>query len=115
MGNAGFLLLRVEYIKEVYGNLFACVNAGTLNSVPRPAIYPNAYHQIVHCSRVISPEKQRLSVAGNLCETGDLFGQNISLKILERGNILAVLNAGAYCRSMASSYNIRDFPQELIL
>lgn len=115
VGNAGVLLLRVEYIKKVYGNLFACVNSGTLTSVPRPAIYPNAYHQIVHCSCVSSPHLQTLSVAGNLCETGDLFGKNIPLSLPERGDILAVLNAGAYCRSMASSYNVRDFPQEIIV
>ncbi len=115
VGNAGVLLLRVEYIKKVYGNLFACVNSGTLTSVPRPAIYPNAYHQIVHCSRVSSPQLQILSVAGNLCETGDLFGKNIPLPMPQRGDTLAVLNAGAYCRSMASSYNMRDFPQEIVL
>jgi len=52
LANAGVLLVRVEYLKKSYGNLFACVNAGTFNTVPRPAIYEEAYHEIVNASRV---------------------------------------------------------------
>jgi diaminopimelate decarboxylase len=115
MGDAGVLLIRVEYLKKNYGNLFACVNAGTFNTVPRPAIYTEARHQIVHCSRVASDDTQEISVAGNLCETGDMFGKRIELPVPERGDILAVLCAGAYCRSMASAYNTRDIPKELVL
>jgi len=115
VGDAGVLLFRVEYLKKSYGNLFACVNAGTFNTAPRPAIYANAYHQILHCGRVKSEDMQEITVAGNLCETGDVFGKNILLPIPLRGDILAFLNAGAYCRSMASQYNTRDIPKEIII
>lgn len=115
IADAGVLLIRVEYLKKNYGNLFACVNAGTFNTVPRPAIYSEARHEIVHCSHVTSDDTQEISVAGNLCETGDIFAKRIELPVPERGDILAVLNAGAYCRSMASAFNTRDIPRELVL
>ncbi len=115
VADAGVLLIRVEYIKKNYGNLFACVNAGTFNSAPRPAVYANAYHQIVNCGKVKSEDMQEITIAGNLCETGDVFGKNIPLPVLKRGDILAFLNAGAYCRSMASHYNTREIPKEIIL
>jgi diaminopimelate decarboxylase len=115
VADAGVLLLKVEYLKESYGRLFACVNSGTYNSVPRPAIYPQAYHEIVNCGRVNGGKIGPITVAGNLCETGDLFGKEIPMPIPERGDILAVLHAGAYSRSMASHFNLRDIPQEVII
>ncbi|MCX6567619.1 MAG: diaminopimelate decarboxylase, partial [Candidatus Aminicenantes bacterium] len=52
VGDAGVLLLGVEYVKESYGNIFACVDGGTFNTVPRPAIYLQAHHEIVNASRI---------------------------------------------------------------
>ena len=115
MGNAGVLLLHVEYSKESYKNIFACVNGGTFNMVPRPAIYTQAHHEIVNCSDVDGGNKQRVTVAGNLCETGDVFGKERLMPLPKRGDILAVLCAGAYCRSMASNYNLREKPKEIIV
>lgn len=114
-GDAGVLLLRVEYIKESYGHLFACVNGGTYNTVPRPAIYSQAYHEIVNCSRVDGKSRREITIAGNLCETGDVFGRERLIPPMKRGDILAVLCAGAYCRSMASNFNLREIPQEIII
>ena len=115
VANAGVLLLAVEYVKKSYGNLFACVNAGTYNTVPRPAIYEEAYHEIVNASCVNSRKKARITVAGHLCETGDVFGTERLMPLPERGQILAVLMAGAYCRSMASNFNLRPFPGEILI
>lgn len=115
VGDGGILLLRVEYVKESYGNLFACVNAGTFNTVPRPAIYTQAQHPIINCSNLIPEAKTRITVAGNICETGDVFGKEILLPLTKRGDILAVLCAGAYCHSMASKFNLREIPQEIII
>ncbi len=115
VADAGVLLLKVEYLKESYGQLFACVNSGTYTSLPRPAIYPQAYHEIVNCSRVRSRDIKPVTVAGNLCETGDVFGKDISLPVPKRGDILAVLCAGAYGRSMASTFNLRDIPREVFI
>jgi diaminopimelate decarboxylase len=115
VGNAGLLLMRVEYVKKSYGNLFACVNAGTFNTVPRPAIYTEAQHPIINCSRIHSKQKARVTVAGNLCETGDLFGKEMLMPLPKSGDTLALLLAGAYCRSMASNFNLREIPKEIII
>lgn len=115
VGDAGVLLVKVEYVKRSYSNIFACVNAGTYNAIPRLAIYPEAYHHIVNCSDLDSGKRQRITVAGNLCETGDVFGKDIEMPLPKRGDILAVLCAGAYCRSMASNFNLRDIPKEIVI
>jgi diaminopimelate decarboxylase len=115
VGDAGVLLLGVEYVKESYGNIFACVDGGTFNTVPRPAIYLTAHHEIVNASRVEGPGKARITVAGNLCETGDVFGRERTMPLPRSGDILAVLCAGAYCRSMASNFNLRQIPREVLL
>lgn len=115
VGDAGILLLRVEYVKESFGNLFACVNAGTFNTVPRPAIYTQAQHPIINCSNLKSEARTKITVAGNICETGDVFGKEILLPPTKRGDILAVLCAGAYCYSMASTFNLREIPREIFV
>jgi len=115
VGDAGILLLGVEYVKESYGNIFACVDGGTFNTVPRPAIYLSAHHEIVNACRVDGPSKARITIAGNLCETGDVFGRERSMPLPESGDILAVLCAGAYCRSMASNFNLREIPREVLI
>jgi len=115
VADAGVLLLGVQYLKESYGLLFACVNSGTYNSLPRPAIYPQARHHIVHCGRVYDRKMKPVTVAGNLCETGDVFGKEIPMPVPQRGDILAVLDAGAYGRSMASNFNLRDIPREVFV
>jgi diaminopimelate decarboxylase len=115
VGDAGVLLLRVEYVKESYGNLFACVDGGTYHTVPRPAIYAQARHEIVNASRIDRGKKRRVTIAGNLCETGDVFGRERLMPLPREGDILAVLCAGAYCRSMASNFNLREIPQEVLI
>jgi diaminopimelate decarboxylase len=115
VGDAGVLLLGVEYVKESYGNIFACVDGGTFNTVPRPAIYLSAHHEIINASRVDGPPKARITIAGNLCETGDVFGRERTMPLPESGGVLAVLCAGAYCRSMASNYNLREIPREVLI
>jgi diaminopimelate decarboxylase len=115
VGDAGALLLGVNYVKESYGNLFACVDGGTFNTVPRPAIYMQANHEIVNCLEIDAPNKPRITVAGHLCETGDVFGKERLLPRPKKGGLLAVLCAGAYCRSMASNFNLRDIPKEVLV
>ncbi len=115
VADGGALLVRVEYVKESYGNLFACVNGGTFNTLPRPAIYARAFHEIVNCSRAKGGRKVPVTVAGNLCETGDVFGKEIMMPVPKPGDILAILCAGAYGRSMASNFNLRPIPREIII
>jgi len=115
VGDAGALLLGVEYVKESYGNIFACVDGGTFNTVPRPAIYLTAHHEIVNACRVDGAARARVTIAGNLCETGDVFGRERLMPLPSSGDVLAVLCAGAYCRSMASHFNLREIPREVLI
>jgi len=114
VADAGVLLLQVQYIKESYGNRFACVDGGTFNTVPRPAIYTQAKHHIVNCSRVDAKYLEKITVPGNLCATGDVFSKEIWMPAPKKGDILALLCAGAYCRSMASNFNLREIPREIV-
>ncbi|MCX7975218.1 MAG: diaminopimelate decarboxylase, partial [Candidatus Aminicenantes bacterium] len=73
VAEAGVLLTKVVYLKRSYGQIFVCVNAGTFNTVPRPAIYPEAYHHIINCLER-KGRKKKVTIAGHLCEAGDIFG-----------------------------------------
>ncbi|OGD21917.1 MAG: diaminopimelate decarboxylase [Candidatus Aminicenantes bacterium RBG_16_63_16] len=115
VADAGVLLVRVEYLKTSHGQRFACVNAGTFTSLPRPAIYAGARHEILLCERLGSRTTVPVTVAGNLCETGDVFGRDVPLPEPRRGDILAILHAGAYARSMASNFNLREIPREILV
>ena len=115
VADAGALLLRVEYVKTNYGHLFACVNGGTFNTVPRPAVYAHARHEIVNAGRVAGGPRKRVTIAGHLCETGDVFGKDLLLSVPRPGDTLAILQAGAYGRSMASTFNLRPIPDEIIV
>ena len=115
VADAGILLLGVSYVKRSYGNVFACVDGGTFNTVPRPAIYASAVHHILNASRLGSGPSVPVTVAGHLCETGDVFGKDVRMAEPRTGDILAVLCAGAYSRSMASNFNLRPIPAERLL
>jgi diaminopimelate decarboxylase len=115
LADAGVLLVRVEYTKTSYGQLFACVNAGTFTSLPRPAVYAGARHEILNCERLRARATVPVTVAGNLCETGDVFGRKVPLPEPRRGDVLAILHAGAYARSMASNFNLRENPREVLI
>jgi diaminopimelate decarboxylase len=115
VADAGVLLASVVYVKESYGNLFACVNAGTFNTLPRPAIYSQANHEIINCSRVGGGRKASITVAGNICETGDVFARETAMPVPRTGDVLAILCAGAYGQSMASHFNLRPIPKEIII
>ena len=115
LADAGVLLVRVEYTKTSYGHIFACVNAGTFTSLPRPAVYAGARHEILTCEKPAGRPAAAVTVAGNLCETGDVFGRKVPLPVPRRGDVLAILHAGAYARSMASNFNLRENPREILI
>ncbi len=114
VAEAGVLLLKVVYIKKSYGNYFVGVNAGTFNTLPRPAIYPEARHHIINCVDRRGPRK-RVTIAGHLCESGDVFAYDRLMQLPKPGDILAVFHAGAYGHSMASRFNLREIPAELVI
>ena len=111
VGNAGVLLTRVEYLKRGAEKNFAIVDAG-MNDLMRPALY-DAYHEIVAVDARHQPEIS-YDVVGPVCESGDFFGRDRLLAI-EQNDLLAILSAGAYGISMASHYNTRPAPPEIIV
>ena len=112
VGNAGVLLAEVLYRKQTGRKHFTVVDAG-MNDLVRPAMY-EAFHQI---EPVGKPRPGALStdVVGPVCESGDVFAHDRSLPPLERGDRVAILSAGAYGFSMASSYNTRPRPAEVLV
>lgn len=112
VGSAGVLLTRVLYRKHSGGKEFVVVDAG-MNDLVRPSHY-QAYHEIVelveHGRTAI-----RADVVGPVCETGDFLALDRSLPGLQAGDVLAVLGAGAYGFVMASNYNSRPRPPEIIV
>ncbi|MGB5234419.1 MAG: diaminopimelate decarboxylase, partial [Candidatus Macondimonas sp.] len=112
VGNAGILLTRVEYLKAQGERHFAIVDAG-MNDLLRPALY-QAWQEIVPvCAHPERPE-QVYDVVGPVCETADFLGKARPLRIAE-GDLLAVRSAGAYGFVMASQYNARPRPPELLV
>lgn len=104
VGNSGVFLTKVLYQKTHQNKRFVIVD-GAMNDLIRPSLY-SAYHQIAP----LNVESQDISVAdvvGPICESSDYLGKNISLPLLQKGDMLAVLSAGAYGFSMSSNYNSR--------
>jgi diaminopimelate decarboxylase len=112
VGSAGVLLTRVLYRKHSGGKEFVVVDAG-MNDLVRPSHY-QAYHEIVELVERRRPGG-RADVVGPVCETGDFLALDRMLPGLEAGDTLAVLGAGAYGFVMASNYNSRPRPPEIIV
>ncbi len=113
VGSAGVLLTRVLYLKESHGKRFAIVDAG-MNDLIRPSLY-GAYHQIQPVDRSHPAPRRLYDVVGPVCESGDFLGRRRSLPALAAGDLLAVMGAGAYGFVMASNYNARPRPAEVLV
>jgi len=111
IAKAGILLTEVEYIKNSSEKNFMIINAA-MNDLMRPALY-GAFHEIINLSPTDS-EKKNYDIVGPVCETGDFLGKDRLLSA-EEGNILAVLDVGAYGMSMSSNYNSRPKASEILV
>jgi diaminopimelate decarboxylase len=111
VSESGVLLVSVTVVKESPGITFVSVNSG-LNHLIRPMMY-DAYHHIVNISNPTGKLKT-YNVVGYICET-DTFGSERQLSEVREGDTLALLNAGAYGFSMASNYNSRLRPAEVLI
>ncbi|HAR98985.1 MAG TPA: diaminopimelate decarboxylase [Syntrophus sp. (in: bacteria)] len=112
VGNAGILVTRVLYTKETEDKRFLIVDAG-MNDLVRPSLY-QAYHQL---QPVVGEgrEERVYDVVGPICESGDYLAKGRSLPDLKRGELLAVMSAGAYGFAMASNYNSRPRVPEVLV
>lgn len=111
VSEAGYFLTRVNVIKQTMATVFAGVDSG-LNHLIRPMFY-DAYHQITNVSKPQS-RTRIYTVVGYICET-DTFGWNRKINEIAEGDVLAFHNAGAYCFAMASNYNSRYRPAEVMI
>jgi diaminopimelate decarboxylase len=111
VSEAGYLVAKTTVVKETPSLTFAGVDTG-LNHLIRPMMY-NAYHEIVNVSNPGGPVKT-YTVVGNICET-DTLGSDRELNDVREGDLLVLKNAGAYGYSMASNYNSRLRPAEVLV
>jgi diaminopimelate decarboxylase len=112
VAEAGHLLVRVVDVKKTRTHTFIGTDSGFTHLL-RPALY-EAFHEIINCSRQDSVEVEA-SVVGNICETGDYFARHRKIPEPLPGDILSIENAGAYGYSMASPYNARPRPAEVMV
>ena len=108
VAQCGALISKVVFVKENSAKKFVILDAG-MTHLLRPALY-NAHHKIVNLTSQES-EHETYDVVGPICESSDVFAHDEILPITRRGDLIAILSAGAYGESMASTYNMRSLPQ----
>ena len=113
VGNAGVLLARVEHLKRGAHKNFLVVDAA-MNDLVRPAMY-EAYHEIVPLQRDTTRPALKADIVGPICESGDCFAKDRTLQSVGEGELVAFMSAGAYGYTMASRYNTRSLPAEVLV
>jgi diaminopimelate decarboxylase len=112
-GNAGVLLTRVEHLKPGANKNFLIVDAA-MNDLVRPAMY-ESHHEIVPLHRDSSRRALVADVVGPVCESGDCFAKDRRIQEVGEGELIALMSAGAYGFTMASRYNTRGLPAEVLV
>lgn len=113
VAEAGVLLARVADVKEDHGVIIVGTNTG-INHLIRPALY-NAYHEVIIADNACVRNVALADVVGNVCESSDVLARGRLIPQPREGDIIAILNAGAYAMSMASNYNMRPLPSEIVV
>jgi len=112
IAEAGYLLTTVTNIKQNNYHKLVGVDTG-FNHLIRPMMY-DAYHEIINASS-LTEDKEKVRVVGNLCESGDILNKEIEISKVKEGDILIILDAGAYGFSMSSNYNLFGRPAEILV
>ena len=110
--NAGIFVTQVEFLKSNEEKNFAIIDGG-MNDLIRPSLY-SAWQRIVEVQPRQNAEKKPYDVVGPVCETGDFLGKDRDLALMP-GDLLAVMSSGAYGFVMASNYNTRNKPAEVMV
>jgi diaminopimelate decarboxylase len=113
VAQAGALLTRVLYTKQNGAKRFVIADAA-MNDLIRPALY-QAHHEILPVIADAARPTQTADIVGPVCETGDFFARDRSLPELRAGDLAVLLDAGAYGMSLASHYNTRVHPAEVLV
>jgi len=106
------LLSRVHSVKRT-GKKFVGIDAG-MNTLLRPALY-GAYHQMFVVGKLDSKKTEKVNIVGQVCENTDVLAKDREMPTIERGDLIAILNAGAYGFSMSSNYNTRPRAAEVLV
>ena len=112
VGDAGVLLSRVILLKKNGQKNFAVVDAG-MNDLLRPALY-GSWHQVLSVEKRTEPKALEWEIVGPICETSDFLAKGRSLSIVE-GDLIAILDCGAYGFTMSSNYNSRPKAAEILI
>ena len=112
VAESGTLIAKVTDVKENPGGTFIAINTG-MGHLIRPSMY-GAYHKIINASS-IKGKKIKVTVVGNICETGDTFGIDREIVFPQEGDFIALMDAGAYGFTMSSFYNARVRPAEILI
>lgn len=113
VGDAGLLLTEVTDVKDQGDTIYIGTNTG-FNHLLRPILY-EAFHQPVNISKLDGEVSESYQVVGNICESGDILVKHIDLPKTETGDLMAFCDAGAYGMTMASEYNRRRLPAEVLI
>jgi diaminopimelate decarboxylase len=113
VGPAGVLVTSVLYRKRNDGKQFLIVDAA-MNDLIRPALY-DAYHEVVPVLRTADRAIETVDVVGPICESGDFFARDRGLPRMEEGELLAILDVGAYGMVLSANYNTRLRPAEILV
>ena len=111
--DASIMLTTVNTVKTTPFKKFVGVDAG-FNTLVRPTMY-GSYHHVLVANKLDAPEEETYDVVGPVCESGDVLAKDRRLPKVEEGDMLAVLNAGAYGYSMSSQYNARPRAAEVLV
>ncbi len=111
--DASVLLTAVNTVKATPFKKFVGVDAG-FNTLVRPTMY-GSYHHVLVANKLDSPDEETYDVVGPVCESGDVLAKDRRLPKVQEGDLLAVLNAGAYGFSMSSTYNARPRAAEVLV
>ncbi len=112
-GNSGVMVTKVLFRKKTRGKRFIIVDSG-MNDLIRPSLY-EAYHTLLPVVKQRGRIRQKFDVVGPVCETGDFLAKNRILPVFDRGELIAVMGAGAYGYSMSSNYNSRPRACEVMV
>jgi diaminopimelate decarboxylase len=113
VAQAGALVTEVLYTKQNGAKKFVITDAG-MNDLIRPSLY-GAHHEIAHVGPAPDAASETVDVVGPVCETGDFFARDRLLPPCAPGDLLAILDAGAYGLSLSSNYNTRPRPAEVLV
>jgi diaminopimelate decarboxylase len=112
VAESGVLLTQVTTLKNVLGKMFLGVDAG-FNTLIRPAMYGSYHHILAACC--LNQNSERYDVYGPICESGDILAKDRLIPKVSEGDVLAIMNTGAYGYAMSSQYNSRPRAAEVMV